>query len=123
MYSEHIVATLLDHVQRTYYYGYELDSDLTRTIVDVGRLVGPDLGCSPSDKSLAWFVQQFGTPVPLGTRAAFHILGDGRVGLGLGSGRGVIETAGYELALVTAPETGRYTGAWKLPNIDYGGLI
>lgn len=123
MYSEHIVADLLSLIQRTYYYGYELDVELTRTVVSIGRLLGPDLGCEPSDLALSWFLQRFGTPAALGSRASFHILHDNRIGLGLGPRRGIIETAGDSLALVTNPEPDRYTGAWRLPNIEYGGLI
>lgn len=123
MYSEHIVATLLDLVQRSYYYGYELDRDLTRTTVQIGKILGPDLGAQPSDQSLAWHAQKFGTPAPIGTRAAVHVLTDGRIGIGLGSGRGIIETTGGELALLTNPEPGRYSGAWRHPTIEYGGLL
>lgn len=123
MYSEHIVATLLDLTQRSYYYGYELDRDLTRITVSVGRILGPDLGCEPSDGALSWYCQRFGTPAALGSRASFHVLRDSRVGVGLGPGRGVIETVGPELAIVSSPETGRYTGAWRLPNVEHGGLI
>lgn len=123
MYSEHLTATLLNLVQRYYYYGYELDRELVRPIVQVGRIIGPDLGCQPSDRSLAWYAQQFGVPAAIGSRASLHILHDSRVGFGLGPGRGVIETAGDTLAIVTAPEERRYTGAYRLPNIDYGGLI
>lgn len=123
MYSEHLTATLLDLVQLHYYYGYELDQNLTRVTVEIGRILGTDLGCEPSDQSLGWFVQQFGVSAPLGSRASFHVLHDGRVGCGLGPGRGVIETAGDQLAIVTSPEPGRYIGAWRLPNVEHGGLI
>lgn len=123
MYSEHLTAILLPLIQRNYYYGYELDQTLTRVTVSVGRILGPDLGCDPSDASLAWFAQQFGTPAALYSRASIHVLQDGRTGFGLGPGRGVIETAGDELALVTNPRPDRYTGAWRFPHVNYGGLI
>lgn len=123
MYSEHLVADLMELVQGSYWTGTELDRELTRVTTSVGRILGPDLGTNPSDASLAWYASRWGTPAPPLTRAAIHVLVDGRIGFGLGTGRGVIESGGHHLVVVMNPEPGRYPQVWKLPTIHYGGLI
>jgi hypothetical protein len=123
MYSEHVVAILLSYARGAYPTGDAIDSVQERRVVEIGRLLGPELGVDPSDKALGWFASAYGTAVPLRTRAAVHILPDGRVGFGLGHTRGVIESTGGHLTIVTNPEPGRYLSAWRLPTIEYGGLI
>lgn len=123
MYSEHAIARVLPYVATTFSRGGDLDQVLTRTVVEIGRILGPDLGCPPADASVAWWARKAGTPAAAGTRGAVHLLPDGRVGLGLGAGRGVVETAGDRLAIVERPEPGRYAGAYYMPTITYGGLL
>lgn len=123
MYSEHAVSTLMPYVTGTYRDGAALDQHLTRTVVEVGRIIGGILGCLPSDSSLAWWAAKAGTPAVAGTRAAVHVLPDGRTGFGLGPARGVIETVGDRLVIVRHPHPDRYTGVYLLPTIEYGGLL
>ena len=123
MYSEHLIAILVRHAATHYDTGAELDAELGRPVVQIGRIVGPDIGSNPSDGHLSWFTQKVGTKVAVGTRAAIHILPGKRVGVGLGPRRGVIESTGDHLALVRNPEPGRYLGAYTIPTIQYGGLV
>lgn len=123
MYQEHIIGTLLDLVQGSRYTGGDVDAGLGRVTVEIGAIIGPLLGYRPSDAALNWHARTTGTPVPPGTRGAVHTLPDGRAAVGLGAGRGVLETAGDELVTVTQLDPSRYTGAWRLPTIEYGGLI
>lgn len=123
MYSEHLLADLLALAQGWYVKGTDLDQDLTRVTVELGRLIGPDLGYTPTDASLAWWARRTGTPAPVLTRGAIHLNRDGRTGIGLGPGRGVLETRGDRLVRVRTPEPGRYLAAYRLPTIEYGGLL
>lgn len=123
MYSEHLIAELLRYTTGSYRTGDDLDQTIDRIVVTIGRITGRPLGTLPTDASLGWWSTAYGDPAPIGTRAAIHVLRDGRVGVGLGPTRGVIETAGDHLTVVTHPNPTRYTGAYKLPLIHYGGLI
>lgn len=123
VYSEHLIAALLPITALTYPTGGDLDADLTRQVVTIGRVLGVDLGCVPSDPGLVWFTRTYGTVTEMGSRAAVHLLPDGRTGIGLGTGRGIIESRGDGLALIQYIDPDRYTAAYRLPNIAYGGLI
>jgi len=123
MYSEHAVAALLRLVAGTYRTGAEVDETRGRVTVSVGRHLGAELGALPTDASLGFLAERFGSPAPPMTRAAVHVLADGRTGFGLGPTRGVIESAGDHLVVITQPEADRYTGVWRLPTIEYGGLL
>lgn len=123
MYSEHLIASLQRLVQGRFPTGADLDAVRGRPVVQVGRVIGPSLGYRPSDASLGWQARTTGAPAPHGTRAAVHTLPSGLVAIGLGQGRGMIETVGDRLVVVARPEPGRYTGAWRLPTVQYGGLV
>ena len=124
MYSEHVIAELVRLVDGSFATGKELDSQLGRVTVQVGRVIGTTVGAPrPTDISLTWWASRKGTPVPVGTRGAVHVLPDSRTGMGLGPSRGVVESAGGRLVTVKNPESNRYVGAYKLPGVSYGGLI
>lgn len=121
MYSEHLIAAALGATtgrttMRTFLAA-------GRTTVSVGRLIGPLIGAHPNDASLIWYARTFGVAAPLGTRGALHVLASGFTALHLGSGRGAVETTGASLVVLTDPPAERYTEAWYLPNVEYGGLI
>lgn len=123
VYSEHFIASLQTLVQGAYPTGEDVDAVRTRVVVRIGGVVGAALGYRPSDAALAWQARTTGVPAPPGTRAAIHILPNGLVAVGLGPGRGMIETTGDRLVTVAYTNPARYTGAWRLPTIQYGGLI
>lgn len=123
MYSEHLIAALLGLVAETYPDGASLDYVKGAPQVQVGKIIGPDVGSEPADSYLAWWAEIVGEPVAPGTRAAVHILPDRWTGIGLGGDRGVIESTGEHLGVVAHPEDDRYTGVYRLPTIQYGGLL
>lgn len=123
MYSEHLIAYLLRFTQGTVPTGASVDKIRTRPVVTLGRIIGPDLGIRPHENALRRLTATTGVPAHIGTRAAIHLLPDGRCGFGLGGNRGVIESTGERLVIVASPEPGRYTSAWRLPAIEYGGLL
>lgn len=73
------------------------------------------------DHQLAAWLARDGIPVPVDAagRGAVLALQDGRLGLAIGAG--VLESAGESLAIVHAPEPGRYVHAWHLPGVTYMG--
>lgn len=123
MYSEMLVAHLLRLVRDRYGDPAAVDAAAARPIITVGRIAGPHLGYPPTDAALAWEAVHKGEPAGVGTRAAVHLLGDGRCALGLGRGRGLVECGGDRLVHLTTLHPGRYESAWYLPGVYYGGLI
>lgn len=123
MYSEHLIASLLELVAGTRTTGTDLDAELTRQVITVGRMLAPRFDANPNDAALTFLATAKGTPTPIGTRGAVHLMADGRTAVHLGADRGAIETSGLELVIVRRPEPGRYTSAWRLPGVHYGGLI
>lgn len=123
MYSEHLIAALLRTCAARTDSGQQIDAGITRLLVTVGRMIGPDLNCAPSDAALIDLARTFNHPAALGTRGAVHTLSAGRAAIGLGATRGAVETAGTHLVHLTRFEAHRYTGAWYLPGVLYGGLI
>lgn len=128
MYSETLIADLQALVKDTYDTGDEIDPN-QRVIVEIGRVLSMSLGLAPGDRYLARFAEDYGTPVPHLTRGAVHILPprpdnlQRLVGIGLGQGRGVIETAGDRLVRILNPSPSRYTAVHRIPNVTYGGLL
>jgi len=123
MYSEHLIAELVRLVDHHYVTGAELDANLSRPVVQVGKIIGPLVGSRPSDIALTWWASMKGTEVPVGTRGAVHLLADSRTGLGLGNGRGVVESDGERVVIVNRPDPSRYIAAYRLPGVSYGGLL
>lgn len=123
MYSEHLIAALLDVVEDRYGTGEALDADRGRDVVTVGRIAGPLLGWAPSDAALVWEAANRGAVAAVGTRGAVHTMAGGRCAMGLGRTRGAVETIGNRLVHLTTFDPSRYTGAYYLPGVYYGGLI
>lgn len=123
MYSEHLVAAVLRFTVDHFDSGSALDAVSGRHVVQIAGIIGTDLGCAPQDQDVAWWAAKVGTTVGAQSRAAIHVLPGNRLGVGLGAGRGVVESTGDRLAVVHRPEEGRYTGVYRVPGVEYGGLL
>lgn len=71
------------------------------------------------DQFLAAVLQRDAKPAPAIPRLGVVLqLADGRLAVGVGRGM-TVESSGESLALIEAPEPGRYVRAWFIPGLFY----
>lgn len=89
----------------------------------VGRALGANGASLPlSDSKALNVLSTRGEPVAVDLARSGYLLAlaDGRAGYSIGGGRSV-ESRGDKLAIVLAPEPGRYIAAYALPDVAYMG--
>lgn len=129
VWNDLVLSRVLTFVDARYRSGAELDADLAlyeaprlEVAEVVGQALAPDqVGLPLNDVHLLGVLRKYGAPDPAlaaAGRCVVLVLADGRLGLSAGRGA-VVESSGKHLALVLAPEAGRYVEAWRLPQVSY----
>lgn len=123
----HLISTaMLEAVEDVVHYGWEVDSLLTLSRAETGRLhvaevlsrvaAGHGLTVPPTDTRLIFRLRPYQTPVDLARGGCVTATHDGRIGWNLGDGTS-IESTGEHLTHVLRPDPTRYRTQYRIPGI------